>query len=46
MEEYLVPTDFGEDEFTEKKSRFIGRVWPVESEEEAVEKIQAMKKQH
>ena len=46
MEEYLVPTQFGEDEFTEKKSRFIGRVWLVESEEEALEKIQAMKKQH
>ncbi len=46
MEEYLVPTQFGEDVFIEKKSRFIGRVWPVESEEEALEKIQAMKKQH
>ena len=46
MDEYLVPTDFGEDEFVEKKSRFIGRIWPVETEEEAVEKIQAMKKQH
>ena len=46
MEEYLVPTDFGEDEFIEKKSRFIGRVWPVETEEEALEKIQQMKKQH
>lgn len=46
MDEYLVPTGFGEDEFTEKKSRFIGRVWPVESEEEALEKIQEMKKQH
>ncbi len=46
MDEYLVPTDYGEDEFYEKKSRFIGRVWPVESEEEALEKIQAMKKQH
>ena len=46
MEEYLVPTAFGEDEFTEKKSRFIGRVWPVETEEEALEKIQQMKKQH
>ena len=46
MEEYLVPTDFGEDEFVEKKSRFIGRIWPVETEEEALEKIQAMKKQH
>ncbi len=46
MDEYLVPTDFGEDEFVEKKSRFIGRCWPVETEEQALEKIQEMKKQH
>ena len=46
MEEYLVPTDYGEDEFYEKKSRFIGRLWPVETEEAALEKIQEMKKQH
>ena len=46
MDEYLVPTGYGEDEFTEKKSKFIGRVWPVETEEEALEKIQQMKKQH
>ena len=46
MDEYLVPTAFGEDEFYEKKSHFIGRAWPVETEEEAQEKIQAMKKQH
>ena len=46
MDEYLVPTDFGEDEFVEKKSRFIGRVWPVETEEEALERIAEMKKQH
>ena len=46
MEEYLVPSDFGEDEFVEKKSRFIGRIWPVETEQEALEKIQTMKKQH
>ncbi len=46
MEEYLVPTQYGEDEFTEKKSRFIGRVWPAQTEEEALERIQAMKKQH
>ena len=46
MDEYLIPTQFGEDEFYEKKSRFIGRVWPVETEGEALEKIQAMKKQH
>ena len=46
MDEYLVPSGFGEDEFIEKKSRFIGRVWCVETEEEALEKIQQMKKQH
>jgi len=46
LEEYLVPTGFGEDEFTEKKSRFIGRIWPVESEEEALAKIQEMEKQY
>ena len=46
MEEYLVPTDFGEDEFYEKNSHFIGRLWPVETEEAALEKIQEMKKQH
>ncbi len=46
MEEYLVPTDYGEAEFIEKKSRFIGRVWPVETEEDALTRIQEMKKQH
>ena len=46
MDEYLVPTGYGEAEFTEKKSRFIGRVWCVETEEEALSRIQEMKKQH
>ena len=46
LDEYLIPTQFGEDEFYEKKSRFIGRACPVETEEEALAKIQAMKKQH
>ena len=46
MDEYLVPCGFGEAEFVEKKSRFIGRVWLVETEEEALQKIQEMKKQH
>ena len=46
MEEYLVPTAFGEDEFYEKKSHFIGRAWPVETEEEALARIQEMRKQH
>ena len=46
MDEYLVPSGFGEDEFIEKKSHFIGRVWLAESEEEALRRIQQMKKQH
>lgn len=46
MEEYLVPSQFGEAEFVEKKSRFIGRVWQVETEEEAQERIRQMKKLH
>ena len=41
-----MPTDFGEDEFIEIKTRFIGRLWPVETEEAALEKIQEMKKKH
>ena len=46
MEEYLVPSGYGEDEFVEKKSRFIGRIWPVESEEEAQERIRQMEKDY
>ena len=46
MDEYLVPTAFGEEEFVEKKSRFIGRIWPVETEEEALQRDQEMKKKH
>lgn len=46
MDEYLVPSEYGEDEFIEKKSRFIGRIWPVETEEEALARIQEMKKKH
>ena len=43
MEEYLVPAEEAESEFTEKRSRFIGHVWHVETEEEAREKIAEMK---
>lgn len=46
MDEYLVPSEYGEDEFIEKKSRFIGRIWPVETEEEALARIQEMKRKH
>ena len=46
MTEYYLPTDYGQAEFTEKKSRFIGQVWPVSTEEEARAKIDAVKKQY
>ena len=46
MSGYLVPTKFGEAEFVEKRSRFIGRVWPVENEEEAVARIKEMREKH
>jgi len=35
--EYLIPTGYGEAELIEKRSRFIGRVWRVETEEEALD---------
>ena len=44
MTEYYVPTQAGESELVEKRSRFIGHVWRVETEEEARERIEEMKK--
>ena len=46
MREYLVPAGDGTGELVEKRSRFIGQVWQVESEEEARSYIQAVKKEH
>ncbi len=46
MTEYLVPTKPSETEFTEKRSTFIGHVWPVETEEEARARIDEMEKKY
>ena len=46
MTEYLVPSHASETEFTEKRSTFIGHVWPVETEAEARERIDEMKKKY
>ena len=43
---YRVPAGYGEVELMEKRSRFIGRVWRVENEEEAKARVSAMQKQH
>lgn len=41
-----VPFEAAESEFVEKRSRFIGHLWPISSEEEAQEQIRAMKKRY
>lgn len=46
MSEYLVPTKASEAEFTEKRSTFIGHVWPVETEDEARGHIEETKKKY
>ena len=43
-EMYFVPFEEAESEFTEKRSRFIGHVFRVESEEEARARIEQVKK--
>jgi len=46
MDEYLIPTRDAEAEFVEKRSRFIGRIWHTETEEEALAHIKKMREQH
>lgn len=46
MREYLVPARAAQTEFTEKRSTFIGHVWPVETEEEARARIDEMRKKY
>ena len=46
MTEYFVPTKPSETEFTEKRSTFIGHVWPVETEAEARARVEEMKKKY
>ena len=46
MTQYLVPTLASETEFTEKRSTFIGHVFPVETEEEARGRIDEIRKKY
>ncbi len=46
MTDYTVPAGYGEAELTEKRSRFIGHVWPVETEDAAREIIADVKAKH
>ena len=46
MEEYLVPRGPGQAEYIEKKSRFLGRVFPVTTEQEAKAALERVRKEH
>lgn len=46
MEDYLVPRSVGQAEYIEKKSRFLGGVYPVTSEQEAKEILERVRRQH
>ena len=46
MTEYYVPTGAGESEYVEKRSRFLGHVRPVKSEDEARAFVAEMKKKY
>ena len=45
-ESYLTPAGDGSSEYIEKKSRFLGRVFAVDSEEAARTCVEAVKKEH
>ncbi len=45
-EGYRIPAGYGEAEFVEKRSRFIGRVWPVETGEEALDRLKEIRARH
>ena len=44
-EGYFTPAGEGSSEYVEKKSRFLGRLFPVSSEEEAKARLEAVKKE-
>ena len=46
MTEYYIPTADAQAELVEKRSRFIGRLRPVETEEQARAFLEAVKKEH
>lgn len=46
MLEYFIPTSYSEVEFVEKRSRFIGQVWNVDTEEHARELVASVKQKY
>lgn len=46
MTDYLTPAACGAGEYDEKRSRFLGKVWPVETEEAARARIEETRRQY
>ena len=46
MGDYIIPAGYGEAEYIDKKSRFIGQVEHVESESEAMAFVERIRKKH
>ena len=46
MENYLVPAGYGEAEYIDKKSRFIGQVTPASSEDEAMAFVRSVREKY
>lgn len=46
MEKFKIPAGYGEAEFIEKRSRFIGHVWHTDTEAEALVRIKEMREKH
>lgn len=46
MEQFKIPAGYGEAEYIEKRSRFIGHVWHAESQDDAVGRIREMREKH
>lgn len=47
MDEYFIPyLEYAEDKFIEKRSKFTGRLWRVETPEEAMSKIKEMRENY
>lgn len=46
MDEFYVPSGYGEAEFTERRSKFTGRVWLVQTEEQALEYLRQIREMY
>ena len=46
MQTFLIPGEYGEAELVEKRSRFIGHIWHVQSEDEALSRLREIREKH